>query len=256
VVIITTKRGKAGETKFRVSQSTGWTQIINLLGTRDFNEQRVEDSFGASEVPNFIAARDAGALIDYEEEVFGEKGFITNTNFSASGGGEKTRFFSGLTYNNEEGIVKNTGYEKLSVRLNLDHRMNDRVKLSLSSNYIHSSSDRGFFNNDNSGTTIGVGLTATVPWENLFPDANGNYPDYSLGASNILQTRDLVTNNEKVDRIILGGSANLDLYKGDRSSLELILRGGIMEFLCKELPKIKTTMFQGSWCITSQPIVN
>lgn len=227
VVIITTKRGKAGETKYSVSQSTGWTQIINLLGTRNFNEQRVEDSFGAAEVPNFIAARDAGRLVDYEKEVFGEKGFITNTNFSVSGGGEKTRFFSGITYNNEEGIVKNTGYEKISVRLNLDHRMNDRVKLSLSSNYIHSSSDRGFFNNDNSGTTIGVGLTATVPWANLFPDANGNYPDYALGSSNILQTRDLVTNNEKVDRIILGGSANLDLYKAEKSSLELILRGGI-----------------------------
>jgi|TARA_R100000479_G_scaffold176508_1_gene131613 TonB-dependent SusC/RagA subfamily outer membrane receptor len=41
VVIITTKRGKAGETKFRFSQSVGWNEAINLLGVRDYTEQRV-----------------------------------------------------------------------------------------------------------------------------------------------------------------------------------------------------------------------
>ncbi len=243
VVIITTKRGKSGETKYRVSQSTGWTQVINLLGTRDFTEQRVFDQFftpnddpaveqesrdaANAQVALFRTARDAGRLIDYEEELFGERGFITNTNFSMSGGGEKTKFFAGVTYNNEDGIVKNTGYEKTSLRLNVDHRMNDRVKVSISSNYISTSSDRGFFNNDNTGTTIGVGLTATYPWFDLFPDADGNYPDYALGSSNVLQTRDLVKNNEEVSRFIMGGSANVDIYKSESSNLELVLRGGV-----------------------------
>jgi len=227
VVIITTKRGVAGETSYRFSQSVGWTEVINLQGVRNYNEERVRESFGDEAVQDFIDARDQNRLVDYEKELFGEKGLLTITNFSTSGGGEKTRFFAGATHNSEDGIVANTGYEKISLRLNVDHRANDFVKLALSTNYIHSSSDRGYFNNDNTGTSVGVALTGTVPWLQLFPDENGNYPDNPLGSSNILQTRDLVTNNEKIDRLIMGGSANIDLYKNDKSNLELILRGGL-----------------------------
>ncbi|WP_034918405.1 SusC/RagA family TonB-linked outer membrane protein [Gillisia sp. CAL575] len=227
VVIITTKRGVAGETSYRFSQSLGWTEVINLQGVRDYNEERVRESFGEAAVQDFVDARDENRLVDYEEELFGNKGLLSITNFSTSGGGEKTKFFAGVTHNSEDGIVNNTGYEKISFRLNLDHRANDFIKLALSTNYINSSSDRGYFNNDNTGTSVGVALTGTVPWLQLFPDENGNYPDNPLGSSNILQTRDLVTNNEKINRLIMGGSANIDLYKNDKSNLELILRGGL-----------------------------
>lgn len=227
VVLITTKRGKAGKTQFRFSQSTGWNEAINLLGVRDYTEARVLKSFGEADLAEFIAARDAGRLIDYEKEIYGEHGVISITNFSMSGGDEKSKFFAGVTHNNEDGIVRGTGYEKTSIRLNLDHKPEDFLKFSLSTNYINSSSDRGFFNNDNSGTTIGIALTTTRPWDQLFPNADGIYPDHPNNSSNPLQTRDLVTNNEMVDRIIMGGSANLDIYKAENSNLELILRGGL-----------------------------
>jgi len=227
VIIITTKRGKAGKTQFRFKQSTGWTQAINLLGLRDYTEQRVNDTFGAGAAAEFVQARNQGRLIDYEDEVYGETGFLSITNFSMSGGDSQTKFYAGVTHNNEDGIVSNTGYEKTSLRLNLDHRASDFFKVSLSSNYIYSSSDRGFFNNDNSGTTIGIALTGTTPWLQLFPNSNGIFPDNPSGASNPLQTRDLVTNNEKVNRIIMGGTANLDIYKADNSNLELVLRAGL-----------------------------
>ena len=227
VVIITTKKGKSGKTQFKFSQSTGWTEAINLLGLRNYTSETVETSFGAGAVPLFQAAARENRLIDYEKEIFGEHGLISITNFNMSGGDAKTKFFAGVTHNNENGIVLNTGYEKTSLRLNLDHKPADFVKFSLSTNFISSSSDRGFFNNDNSGTTIGVTLTGTTPWLQLFPDANGVYPDNPSGASNPLQTRDLVRNNESVNRFIMGGSMNLDIYKADSSNLELILRGGL-----------------------------
>ena len=227
VVIITTKKGKVGETKYRFSQSTGWSEITKLLGVRDYTEERVRADFGDNAAENFLEAQREGRLIDYEEELFGEKGLVSITNFSISGGDAKTRFFSGVSHNDEDGIVKNTGYEKTSLRLNVDHTPTDFLKLALSTNYIHSSTDRGFFNNDNSGTTIGVALVGTTPWLELFPNENGIYPDSPAGASNPLQTRDLVTNNETVNRFIVGGTVNLDIYKADNSNLELILRGGL-----------------------------
>ncbi len=227
VVIITTKRGKAGETKFSFSQATGWTEVTNLLGLRDYTEERVRDGFGDEAAASFLQAQQENRLVDYEKEIFGEKGLISITNFSMSGGSEKTKFYTGITHNDEDGIVNNTGYKKTSLRLNLDHRPTDFVKLALSSSYIHSSANRGYFNNDNSGTSIGVTLTGTTPWLELFPNADGIYPDNPAGASNPLQTRDLVRNNETVNRFIIGGTANIDLYKADNSNLELILRGGL-----------------------------
>ncbi|WP_026913967.1 SusC/RagA family TonB-linked outer membrane protein [Christiangramia portivictoriae] len=227
VVIITTKKGKAGETIFNFSQATGWTEVNNLLGLRDYNEQRVRDSFGDDAAVSFLEAQQEGRLVDYEKEIFGEKGLISITNFSMSGGSEKTRFYTGITHNDEEGIVKGTGYKKTSLRLNLDHRPTDFIKLGLSSSYAHSSANRGFFNNDNSGTTIGVTLTGTTPWLELFPNEDGVYPDNPAGASNPLQTRDQVRNNETVNRFIVGGTANVDLYTAESSNLELILRGGL-----------------------------
>jgi len=227
VVIITTKKGKVGETKYRFSQSTGWSEVTKLLGLRDYTEARVREDFGENAAADFLAAQRENRFIDYEEEIFGENGLVSITNFNISGGDAKTRFFSGISHNNEDGIVKNTGYEKTSLRLNLDHSPTDFLKLALSSNFIHSSTNRGFFNNDNSGTTIGVTLTGTTPWLQLFPDENGIYPDNPSGASNPLQTRDLVRNNETINRFIIGGTVNLDLYKADNSNLELILRGGL-----------------------------
>ncbi|WP_298527232.1 SusC/RagA family TonB-linked outer membrane protein [uncultured Christiangramia sp.] len=227
VVIITTKKGKAGETIFNFSQATGWTEVNNLLGLRDYNEQRVRDSFGDEAAASFLEAQQEGRLVDYEKEIFGEKGLISITNFSMSGGSEKTRFYTGITHNDEEGIVKGTGYKKTSLRLNLDHKPTDFIKLGLSSSYAHSSANRGFFNNDNSGTTIGVTLTGTTPWLELFPNEDGVYPDNPAGASNPLQTRDQVRNNETVNRFIVGGTANVDLYTAESSNLELILRGGL-----------------------------
>ena len=225
VIIITTKKGKAGKAVVSFSQSIGYNEAINLQGQRNWTAALAETT-GTGQGALFTAAEAAGTLRDYEKEIFGEKGFISNTNVSMSGGSEKTRFFAGLTRNQEDGIVKRTGYDKTSVRLNLDHQFTDNIKFSLTSNYINSSADRGFFNNDNSGTTLGVALTATRPWDFLLPDANGNYPDHPNNSSNPLQTRDLMTNNEATKRFILGGTLDINLYRSDNSDLKFVARGG------------------------------
>ena len=227
VVIITTKRGKAGKTKFNFSQSIGYVSAINLLGTRNYTEQTVSEAFGDAAVPLFTAARNSGRLVDYENELYGEKGLLRNTNLSVSGGTDDTTFYASVSNINENGIVRNTGYEKTSLRLNVDNNATDFLKLGFNAGYTNSRSDRGFFNNDNSGTTIGVSLTGTRPFDNLFPNAAGVYPDNPNGSSNILQTRDLVTNSEEVNRLIMGANADLSIYRNDNSNLKLVLRGGL-----------------------------
>ncbi|MCB0586674.1 MAG: SusC/RagA family TonB-linked outer membrane protein, partial [Phaeodactylibacter sp.] len=226
VVIITTKRGQAGKTRVNLTQSVGINTLLNPLGQRSFDAQKVEDSFGADEVPVFQAAQSKGEIFDYEKELYGNTGVISNTNVSLSGGDEKTQFYGGFSYRDEEGIVRGTGYRKASARLNLDHELFNFFDVKLSSVYINSSADRGYFNNDNSGTTLGISYVSTPPWANLFPDADGNYPNNPYAGGNFLQTADQVTNNESVDRFIVGGIGEARLLTTDNNALRLILRGG------------------------------
>ncbi len=227
VIIITTKKGKEGRTEVNLSQTVGFTKILNPLGQRSWNAQKVEDSFGAAEVPLFEAARAAGQLHDYEDELYGNRGLLVNTNVSVSGGSEKTKFYIGATRKDDEGIVKHTGYRKTSFRLNVDHKVTDWLDASLNTNYIHSSADRGYFNNDNTGTTLGVSYVGTPSWAQLYPDAAGNYPDNPYAGGNFIQTRDLITNNETVDRFIGGGTATAKMLSSDTQGLKLIVSGGI-----------------------------
>lgn len=231
VIIITTKKGAPGKTSVRFDQSIGFTSIINPLGTRNWNEQRILDFYGDDAGPEqvtlFNAARNAGQLRDYEDELYGNTGFLSNSVLSVSGGSDKTRFYVSAIRKDEEGIVKRTGYEKTALRVNLTHEITKNIELITTSNFISSSTDRGYFNNDNTGTTMAIALSSTPPWAQLFPDENGNYPNNPYAASNFLQTRDLITNNEKVNRLIAGATLNITIVENETHSLLLTGTAGI-----------------------------
>lgn len=231
VVIITTKRGKRdGSSEVNFSQSIGFQQQLRKLGVRSWDETKVAAAFGASEVDLYKAAVAAGKIYNYEDELYGNKGLMSTTRLSLNGGSEKVGYFAGITRKSEDGIVKNTGYNKTSARLNLDLKPFSWADLQIGLNYVTSSADRGFFNNDNTSTTLGVSFVSTPAWADLFPDANGNYPNNPNAPSNFLQTRDLVTNNEKVNRILGGGTGNFQLFNNDHQTLKLVVRGGIDQY--------------------------
>ena len=232
VVIITTKRGKAGQTQINFSQDVGFNSIIRYLGMRDWNEQRVTDTYGAAEAAAYNAAVANGSFYDYERELYGEKGLIRDSRISVTGGSDKTTFYVGVGRRNENGIVQNTGFQRNSVRLNLDHDITDRIKLSLSSNYVNSASSRGFTGNENEGgLSYGYNLAFTRPWAELHPDEFGNYPDNPNFAGNMLLVRDLAKNEENVNRLLQGVKLSSRLFQNNTTSLRLDLNGGIDYYL-------------------------
>lgn len=234
VVIVTTKRGKRdGQAEVNLSQSIGFQKQLRKLGVREWDAAKVEAAFGADEVAVFNAAKSAGKIYNYEDELFGETGVLSTTRMSINGGSEKMGYYAGVTHKKDDGIVKNTGYEKTSVRLNLDPKVFSWADLQLSLNYVNSSSDRGYFNNDNTSTTLGVSYVSTPSWANLFPDEQGNYPNNPYAPSNFLQTRDLITNREDVNRILGGGIGTFRLWNNERNSLNFILRGGADQYTLK-----------------------
>lgn len=110
VVVITTKRGAVGKTVVNLSQDIGVATVSNLLGMRNLTEERVRATYNNNEaiLELFREARDAGRLIDYEEELYGNNGMLYTTRLNVSGGNERTRFFVGGLIQDEEGIIENT----------------------------------------------------------------------------------------------------------------------------------------------------
>ena len=224
VVIITTKRGKAGETRVSVGQSVGFASQLRKLGIRDWTEERVLNSGFAGNIDDF---RNNG-ITNYEDELYGNSALLLNTRLSVSGGTNDTKFYIGGSYKDDEGIVNNTGYSKISARINIDHKISDVFDVAISTNYINTSADRGFFNNDNSGTTMGISFTSTPAFADLLPDpVTGIYPSNPYAPSNFLETAALITNNESVSRFIGGGMVTANLFSNENSSLKFKFRGGV-----------------------------
>ncbi|HXL56120.1 MAG TPA: carboxypeptidase-like regulatory domain-containing protein, partial [Chitinophagaceae bacterium] len=240
VIIITTKKGRSGKTSVSLSQDIGFVKVRKLLGPREFTAETAANLGGSptSTDPEVIAAREAvkqqfldaqaaGKIYDYEKELYGNNGFTRNSVLSMTGGSDRTTFYFSAGQKVEDGIIERTGYRNNSIRLNLDHRLNDNIKIGISTNYLNTSADRGLTQNDNAGVTFGIALSSTPGFAELHPDANGNYPDNPFAASNPIQTRDLMTNNESVNRIITGVNIEATLQKSDKSFTRAIARGGI-----------------------------
>ncbi|NNE31509.1 MAG: SusC/RagA family TonB-linked outer membrane protein [Winogradskyella sp.] len=218
VVIIKTKRGKQGKPQVLFSQVIGLRSPTQLLGLRDYTQAQITALGG----PNNPVLR------DYEAELFDHTRVSSTTRFSTSGAKEDTDYFLGVTHRDEPGLVDNTGYNKSSVRLNVGQRFNDWLDLYVTTNYINSKSDRGFFNNGNANRTIGYALAFTYPWEDLSP-VNGAYPQGGAG-SNVLETVALTTNREEVNRFIGSAKTNVKLFTNDQNRVKLVLEGGFDQY--------------------------
>ena len=222
VVIITTKQGTAGRSSFTFRQQFGVNVLAKKLGSRKFTAKTAKEWFGEVGLKEFLK----GKTYDHEEELYGRKGFVNQSSVGIGGGNQRSQYYISLFQRNDQGIIQNTGYSKQSARINLSHKVSERVDVKIFANYVHSSSDRGLTNNDNSGTSFGMALAGTPSFLNLQP-VNGVYPENPFVASNPLQTAALMTNNETVDRTIVSGNARFNIVRTEKQLLDFTAVGGI-----------------------------
>ena len=224
VVIITTKRGAPGKVQVDFSQTMGYNSLLKKMGTRRFTEQTAFEQYGQQ--GRDIFRQNGGIYLDYEDIMYGEKGFLNETFLSVRGGGDKTRFYVSGLARNEAGIIKNTGYKKYSIRFNLDQKIGSRGDLSVHTNYIRTESDRGVTGNDNTNITFGFSLAFTPSFLDIRPK-NGVYPDHPFNPSNPLHTRDVFINNERVDRTIVSSKFRYSLLTRTNQTLDFIVLAGV-----------------------------
>lgn len=200
------------------------------MGARNFTAQTAEEAFGSTGLALFNEAQSAGRFLDYEELMYGREGMLARTQITSSFGNESTSFYVSGSLQNDEGIIPTTGYEKQSIRANIDHRFTKNLNIKVSSNYIHSETFRGLTNNDNTGTTFGVSMVATPNFIDLRPDASGVYPAHPFNSANQLQTRDLFSNGEFVNRVLTSVEVDYSIIQSSNHALNLRFTGGVDYF--------------------------
>jgi TonB-dependent starch-binding outer membrane protein SusC len=217
VVIITTKRGRSGEARVNVTQRVGVSQISNTMGSRTFTSaQEVMDTFGDPA----LSALYTGETFDHEKEL-SQTSVAYETIASAAGGTDKGNYSGSVLIRDEPGVVKGTFYEKQSGRLAVGYNFSKKLALTLTSNLIHSLSDRGLTNNDNTGTSLYVALSSTPSFLDLRQNADGTYPVNPRAASNPLQTVALFKNQEDVWRLIGSANALYKLYADSQNAVNI-----------------------------------
>jgi TonB-linked SusC/RagA family outer membrane protein len=237
VIVITTKRGKAGETKINLSQDIGVAQAQRFLGSSNWNDKKIDTFFEGYGIGGYTAEdykrllKEAnGRTWDYEKLFFGETPIITNTRLNISGGNDKTRFFISGGLNSEPGIMQRTGYGRRSIRLNLDQKFNDRISLGVSSNFINSNSSRSFTGNDNNGVAIGYNIAYIPNFIDLTQRPDGTYPVWGYTGQNPFEIRDKTDNLESTNRTLQSANLNIDIIRKENSLLKLNVVGGLDYF--------------------------
>jgi len=151
VVIITTKRGKAGKTQFNFNTQLGSNEVINRLDMLNgpewtelvlegyANRYGVESSQYLNQLAFFGNPEDASSY-DWQDLLF-QRGFLQNYQLSATGGNDQSQFFVSGSYNNTEGHVIGTGFQRGTIRINLDNKFSDRIRTSISTNFSITNND-------------------------------------------------------------------------------------------------------------------
>jgi TonB-dependent SusC/RagA subfamily outer membrane receptor len=221
VVIITTKHGRTGKTVVAATQRFGFSQISNKLGSRKFTSAD-EVMAAYKKIPAAVDAFNQGQTFDHEGELSQVK-LAEETIVSAGGGDERGNYFGSVLVRDEPGVIIGTGYSKQSGRIGVGWDFGKRLRVAMTANLLHSSADRGLFNNDNTGTSMYVVLSSTPSFFDLHKGANGFYPaNPFVGAgTNPLQTAALFKNNEDVWRFIGATNAALKLWQDKLQSVTL-----------------------------------
>lgn len=140
VVIVTTKRGQAGKTVFRLTAYTGLQQLNKRLDVLNRDEYATYARFLARSrnYPGTPAQTaydniDMSTLsdTDWQSEIY-RTAKISEYQLSASGGTDKARFAVSGGYFQQDGILRGTDYQRFNVRFNLDANLVPKLKVGVS----------------------------------------------------------------------------------------------------------------------------
>lgn len=137
VIMITTKSGRAGKTKFSYETYVGRKDAFGSddykKSVADWAAKELAESGELSNETQYAQLLVATTGIDRDwQEVFLDGGNIMSHSLSARGGNENTKFSTSLRYLHDEGVVITDDYKLYTANLKLDSKLSEKLKFGLS----------------------------------------------------------------------------------------------------------------------------
>ena len=179
VVLITTKRGKAGEAKFTYDGMVAWQRQgkrIDMLNLREFAEYYNDMSSQGMVFKDdrFSDPSVLGKGTNWQDAIF-RTALQHQHQVSAQGGTDKVKYYVSGNYMDQDGTIIGSEFKRYGARVNLDSQLKSWLKLGLSANY--SNTDQRLLKADQENGVITYALT-TRPDIPIY-DINGGYTSIS-----------------------------------------------------------------------------
>ncbi len=208
VVIITTKKGKEGKIKINYNNNIGIRQASNLV-----------EMANTEEYNNYVQAA-TGAIPPASEyntdwyDVILRNAWQQVHNISVSGGSEQATYLFNAGYLDDQGIVIDNDFRRLTLRFNSEYKLFDKLTFGIQSSYGNSINENGFGNINidafgNIGSVYNDAYRAAPIIPDIVDGLYGNTSAYQNVGNPLLGIKN---NSIKVDENRFQGSGNLD-YK-------------------------------------------
>lgn len=145
VILVTTKKGKQGGIKVGYTGSYGISspaKVLDLLNATEYAALRNEKSINDGGSPIYTDLSILGKGTDWQKAIFNDNAVKYNHEVNMSGGTENSNFYLSFGSQNQEGIVMSdiSNYDKKSIRLNSNHKLNKYISFGQNLGYSHQKS--------------------------------------------------------------------------------------------------------------------
>lgn len=191
VVLITTKKGKPGQTNVSLNVSYGIQQVpergrVDMMDAVEFVQFKKEfyEDAGQPVPPEFQNPSDyEGKTNDWYDALLEDAAPIANYNFTVTSNTERLRVAAVAGFFKQEGVVINSPYERYSLRLNMDYDLSDKVTTGfrLAPSYVKDNTPR---TDGSRGTGILFNALHTWPIMPIYDD-NGELTEYNTLPSSL-----------------------------------------------------------------------
>lgn len=219
VVLITTKKGAVGQSQFNFNMYEGFSQVpkeryYDFMNTEQYQDYMKDyyriamEEDPSKTIPEQIFSN-PGINTNWQDAIF-RTSPTRNYELSASGGNEKTQYYTSVGYMKQGGVLLYSNFDRLSGRINLNHQHSEKLRFSTSINLTKATNQRVQEENSKEGATkSGIFSPPNIP----VYDGQGNYfyDQVRLTRENPVAMLELPTNKANTYRILANASAEYNI---------------------------------------------
>ncbi len=219
VILITTKRGKAGEARlnygFQYNIQTP-PERVKVMNLQQYAQMQIDYKGIAGGVVRgeLLDPSILGPGTDWQDQLF-QNAAMQKHQLSLSGGSNNTTYYMSGEYLNQDGVAAGSGFDRYSFRINLDSKPRDWI--TIGTNLSFNQTNESTTSSQNGLITSSIQLSPEVPVKNINGSWGGgdlSNPAHQFSPVNPIAISTLTTNKNSRKQLLGGLNLGLNLAKG------------------------------------------